>query len=299
MDGNLHSNVFIQIRPWEDCKNNCTFCYLKHFPCRKTSTQQKKLRLKKTQDFFLQLKPERIGLIGGEFFEGQLQGCESEWFDLLNAFSHISNEIYITANLIHEQYLLKETIEKLQRKLIICTSYDQVGRFHSKEEREAWFRRVDLLHKECVNVFCTCIATQDFFQASYELPAWLDVNLCDPHISPEWSIEVDKQNYNANLIAANECFNLPKRQSAVRWLSKHMDVAKRYVHYKADHSDALYAFDANNNMFAVAKERLESDYFINEKCGHPHFCQCYADSKKCMMCDAEAVVKSGMLTERA
>ena len=330
---------FIQIRPWLDCMNNCSFCSLQNRN-RKTSLEQKKIRLKKTADFVQTLDAKTIGLIGGDFFEGQLKGCETEWVGLLEALLKTKAQILITANLIHEQYFLDETINTLKNRLLLCTSYDEVGRFHTKQARANWFEQIGRLHNKEVNLFCTCIPTQDFLEAQLgkppktgdhdetqieeqvrtegqahankqqpnpeqscqkaqpdpeeqnKLPEWLNINLCDPHLGVDWYIKIDKNTYHEHLIEENNLFNLPERKTAVRWMKQHPHTAMRYANYNESHSDTIYGFDENNELFKEINERLSSKDFVNPACGHPFFSQCYADSSKCMMCDAQHIAQS-------
>ena len=285
---NTH-NQFVQIRLWDDCINNCSFCSLQN-RSRNTPLESKKIRLQKSVELVKTLDAKQIGLIGGEFFEGQLKGCEHEWDLLLDALLQTNAKTFITANLIHEQYYLQESIKKMGERLLLCTSYDEVGRFHTEEAKQAWFQRIDDLHQQGIYVFCTCVQTQDLFESQTELPEWLFVNLCDPHLGVDWYINVDKANYHEHLIAENQWFNLPKRRTAVKWLREHPNTTARYVAYDATHSDTIYSFDENNELIKEFEERLTAENCVNPACGHPYFCMCYADSDKCMMCDAERVI---------
>ena len=284
--GHCEESDFIQIRPWYDCINNCTFCYLQNEKCRHTTPEQKKVRLQKSAEFAGTLSASRLGLIGGEFFEGQLKGCEEEWFSLLETLKLSAEKVFITANLINDQHLLNETVDFLKKKLMLCTSYDEVGRFHTEEKRQNWFKRIDDLHSKGVELFCTCIATQDFFERDVELPDWLGVNLCDPQISTDWLINVDKTAYNAHLKTDQRYFNLPKRKDALKWFKKHPQAAQAYSDFRGAHSNTVYGFDENDNLHPELEERMEDDNFMNTACGHPHYAQCYADSPACMACDA-------------
>ena len=289
---------FIQIRPWLDCINNCTFCSLQD-RSRKTSLEQKKIRLNKTSELVKTLDAKTIGLIGGDFFEGQLKGCEKEWVGLLETLLKTQAQILITANLIHEQYFLDETIGLLKKRLLLCTSYDELGRFHTKQARDNWFAQIERLHNLGVNIFCTCIPTQDFLEAQiYEqpkaetkLPAWLNINLCDPHLGVDWYIHIDKNTYHEHLIKENTLFNLPKRKTAIQWMKQNPSAALRYADYNNTHSDTIYGFDKNNMFIKEIGERLNSRDFVNPACGHPFFSQCYADSNQCMMCDADHIAQ--------
>lgn len=289
--GHCEESEFIQIRPWYDCINSCTFCYLQSESCRHTSENQKRIRLAKSAEFVRTLNTERLGLIGGEFFEGQLKGCEDEWFSLLEALKTSAEQVLITANLINEQHLLNETVELVGDKLLLCTSYDEVGRFHTEQKRQAWYRRIEELHSKDVELFCTCIATQDFFENNAQLPEWLGVNLCDPQISTDWLINVDKQEYNEHFKLDQPYFNLPKRKTALKWFKEHPHAATVYSNFKGAHSNTVYGFDENDNLRPELDKRMEDSNFMNTACGHPHYAQCYADSPACMACDALRVAE--------
>ena len=228
--------------------------------------------------------------MGGEFFEGQLKCCEEQWFTLIKVMLETEAQVCITANLIHKQHMLNETINLLGERLLLCKSYDEIGRFHAQAAKNNWFMNVENLHALGVNLICTCIQTQDLFGTEYALPEWLDVNLCDPHLGVEWYIAVDKINYHKHLITKNKLFNLPRRSTAIKWLRNHPNVTARYAAYNDTHSDTIYGFDDYDNLTTELEERLTDKNCVNPKCDHPFFCQCYANSEKCMMRDAHQII---------
>ncbi len=263
----------IQIRPWNDCYNNCTFCSIKNKSI--TKIEDKKIRINKLKE----LKEDRIGIIGGEFFEGQLKGVEEEWLCMINEIN--CNELFITANLINEQYLLKETLE-IRPDILICTSYDSVGRFKTQEQKIKWLERVNSLD----NVFCTIIPTQDMLKDDFIENIKCGINLCEPHLGLDWLKSVDKEHYHEHLINENKIFNLPRRKDLLKWLFKHSDILNKMKNYKATHFDTIVAFDNNNNFIYEYDNRFDDVNFIN-KCGHPYFSKCYLDNNRCLMCDLE------------
>ena len=287
----IKHNEFVQIRPWNDCINNCSFCSVSK-RCKNTPLESKKLRLRRSAELVKTLRSKQIGVMGGEFFEGQLKGCENEWLSLLQAMNQTNAQIFITANLIHEQHFLNKTIDALGDRLLLCTSYDEAGRFHTQTAKKNWLKNVESLHTEGVHIICTCIQTQDFLESKTALPDWLDVNLCDPHLGVEWYIAVDKANYHDHLIAENKLFNLPRRPTAIKWMRDHLRTTARYASYNSTHSDTIYGFGDDDCLSTEMEERLTDDKNINPLCGHPYFCQCYADSNKCMMCDAEQIISA-------
>ena len=276
---------FVQIRPWMDCFNNCDFCSVNCYD-KFSTVEQKKLRLLQMASLVTSLEFERIGLFGGEFFEGQIRGCEDEWDKLLCALCESGSEILITAALIHEQYYLQETIDKLGDRLCLCTSYDAVGRFHTKRDEFNWRKRIKQIYDAKINLHCTVIPTEDFLTSEYNLPDWLTVNLNDPIIDVEWYMHVDKSRYHECFLAENHIFRLPNRATALRWFQKHPEITARYANYVNTHSSTLYGFDSDDNLIKELDDRFSDAGYMNPECGHPYFSKCYADSEKCMMCDA-------------
>lgn len=265
----------MQVRLWNDCFVNCLFCSLSNKT--QTTIKDKRERLQKISI----LKDNKIGIIGGEFFEGQLKGVEDEWLNMVKNIG--CNELFITANLIYEPYLLKETL-LLRPDILICTSYDTVGRFKNDSQKEIWLDRVNNLK----NVFCTIIPTQDMINDKFIDKIECDINLCEPHLGLDWYNTIDKTQYHKILVRDNKTFNLPKRKDLLKWLAHHPKVLSIMKSYKHTHFNTILAFDSNNNFIYEYENRFNDDNFIAD-CGHPHFSKCYADSNKCLMCDVEEI----------
>ena len=264
----------INIRLWNDCYNNCSFCSLagkKHI----TSFSDKKERIKK----LLTITDDKIGIIGGEFFEGQLRGCEDEWLEMISKIG--CSDLFVTANLINEQYLLEETI-KIRPDILICTSYDSKGRFKNYESKMKWLDMVNSLP----NVFCTIIPTQDMLHDFFVDKIKCGINLCEPHLGLDWYKNVKKDDYHDILVKENKIFNLPKRKDLLKWIAKHQKVLSLMKNYKITHFDNILSFDENNNFIYEVKGRFNDPNNI-AKCGHPYFSRCYADSDRCLECDLE------------
>lgn len=264
----------IQIRLWNDCYNNCSFCSLSGKKS-VTKINDKKERILK----LLEIKNNKIGLIGGEFFEGQLKGCEDEWLHMIQNIG--CSDLFITANLINEQYLLEETL-KTRPDILICTSYDTIGRFKSYESKLKWLGRVNNLP----NVFCTIIPTQDMLQDFFIDKIKCGINLCEPHLGTDWYKNVNKDDYHDILIKENKIFNLPKRKDLLKWVARHKSILSLMKSYKATHFDNILGFDKDNNFIYEVESRFNDPNNMAE-CGHPYFSRCYADSDKCLECDME------------
>ena len=262
----------IQVRLWNDCFNNCSFCSLSNRG--KTNLESKRKRILKLKT----IRDDKISIIGGEFFEGQLYGVEDEWISMVKEIG--CDALFITANLIYEPYLLKETLS-IRPDILICTSYDTTGRFKNNLQKENWLMRVNSLK----NVFCTIIPTQDMIYDSFIDNIKCGINLCEPHLGIDWLQTVDKTCYH-KLIEENKIFNLPKRKDLLRWLSKHPNIVNTMKSYKHSHFNTILTFDESNNLIYEMNNRFDDKNFM-DVCGHPYFSKCYADSDNCMMCDIE------------
>lgn len=135
----------IQFELWPDCKSGCPFCYLNGTK-RVTSVAEKRKNIKDAiqtlNDKELMKDYNAVGLIGGDFFQGQLDGITTEWDQLIDTLqellcSHQIKEVWIATSLI--QLMESEiigTFHKLNeldlaedQRITLCTSYDTLGRF--------------------------------------------------------------------------------------------------------------------------------------------------------------------------
>lgn len=122
---------------WSNCNNKCDFCYISNASRQNTHQKLKNIEfvrnyIKEHDDF------ETIGLIGGEFFQGQLKDCRKEFIDLICDIRDEPRftQVWISASLLLENQdkALYECIDLLKNKdLYICTSYDSKGRFKNEE----------------------------------------------------------------------------------------------------------------------------------------------------------------------
>lgn len=283
--------MFIQYVLWKDCINNCSFCSLGRKE--NSSIQDKKIRIQKViDDINSRNDITTIGFLGGEFFEGQLENIEKEWYNLLETINNKDSieKIYLYATLINKQYLFYETLQKLKKPYLICTSYDTKGRFHTQEKKANWLKNINNLHNNNIDVFCTIIPTQDFIVEDYCLPDWLNINLNTPLVSVEWYKRDDNRyDYHNALLRDNITINLPKRQDFLKWCIKNKNKLTHFMNFTGTHSQTIYEFDKNNNMIYQFTDRDKIGYAL-DLCGHPYAAKFYADSDRCVMCDLKEIL---------
>lgn len=157
---NNFGRMSFQWELWECCNNLCKFCYLG--TDNRHTDKERQLKslsdLKKNLDNLDFSVYNNISLIGGEFFQGQLNDPEikESFMEMIHKVADLYvnkkiGSVWITATLtIGDQADLYETLDVFERAgalplpeygasgLWICTSWDAQGRFHTEQARENW-----------------------------------------------------------------------------------------------------------------------------------------------------------------
>ena len=282
----------VQFKLWDDCNNHCTFCYLNKI--RKNTSKEEKLNrlsILKTRLLSLDLsKYDRVGLIGGDFYLGELDGLENAWIDILKQIDSMDLRVYWIASALTQPdptFLLESLKDLDKSRVLICTSYDTVGRFTGNKLNN-WKNNINLLLEKGYDINITAIPTKEFIEEYHNglFPKQCSVNLCEPHLGTEWYCKIDKEKYNETLVKENTLFNLPTRSEFTKFLIDNPKILNTYINYSNNHSNDIIDFDEHLS-YEIRNNRLdENNLFANSSCGHPHFCRFYKDSDKCAMCDA-------------
>ena len=164
---------FIQFELWQDCFQNCKFCY--NYNTIHQYNNSKKLKNIEFVNNFL--KDEGIkgyntfGLIGGEFFGGEIDNPEikDKFVNLIDNICSLKNieQILLTSNLMYQdnKFLLDicNFVLSKNKKLLICTSYDTIYRFNETTLRY-WQDNMKILSKNNIETHTQVILTQDFIK---------------------------------------------------------------------------------------------------------------------------------------
>lgn len=310
----------VQFELWQVCNNQCKFCYLNHG--RVFSTPQKMIQnIKSAKEFIL--SPEKmqqyncIGLIGGEFFQGQLSTPElkEEFLDLLSIMnSQLVDkkvlEIWITASLMNDSLDdLFDSLDVFQFdkidedcRIFLCTSYDTDGRFRDEEHKQQWYKNLEQVKNRYPKIFLhtQIITTQAFLEevqtggfsfdklnalsgADYKLPGSFRIYYTDEIKS--------KEAYPKHLKEI-------KPQFPPKFFIEHRKDFLAFLRLLADYygPDKLIQF-ADNKARSMTLISFEDDHTIwdrwsadnageNADCGHPYDSYAYLDSDRCARCDA-------------
>lgn len=151
----------LQFEIWEECGNNCAFCYLGDNN-KFTPNEVKLNSLKNAYNVISDLSnyPEfdTISYLGGEFFQGQLNTPEihDNFMRLMKQTAELLKQgyikecwMYVTLTIGDQQdlYEMLEYFKPVEDKLWILTSYDTMGRFHTPKMEENWKHHMKLIHK--------------------------------------------------------------------------------------------------------------------------------------------------------
>ena len=174
---------FIQFELWKDCSQGCPFCCNRgQVPINKNQSCQYVL------DILDSLEPnvyDYIGLIGGEFFNGEMRFNMHSFFLIMRRIKELNpKKIFITTNLIYDMrdYLVPVlkaigAVLGIRDKIVICTSWDYKYRFHTPEQQQLWVKNMLYLkdHFPEVELHVEMIMTQHLIDAV--LNDTLDLNL--------------------------------------------------------------------------------------------------------------------------
>ena len=194
----------IQFELWPDCNGKCQFCYLNGTK-RITSKAEKINNINKTIETLNSDKVKgynAVGLIGGEFFGGQINGIKNEFYKLIDKLDSMLclrqiKEVWIASSLLFDSNELEEMTWILNRfsfnelqedqRIILCTSYDTIGRFvfdvGSETDAEdevnseiAWRDHIKRLHERFpkLTLHTQTILTQDVIDKLIENPDYFD-----------------------------------------------------------------------------------------------------------------------------
>lgn len=173
-------NKCLQYELWHNCSNACSFCYLNTNRVIYTEKQKQEACNFAINDIKTRLTSDytAVGFIGGELFGDQQMDIETHesFMSLIKSVKDLMDtdkikEVWLTSNLITDYLFplintLKVLVKNKPRyqRILICTSYDTKGRFHSQEDYHLWLKNINKIHELYPEVIMhiECITTQSF-----------------------------------------------------------------------------------------------------------------------------------------
>lgn len=308
-----HNVKTLQFELWQDCTNNCDFCYLKHGRV-SANSQQKLWALCQVYDVVKNLSTDynAVGLIGGEFFQGQLdsQLLKDEFKNLISFLDSLVTkgrlkQVWVTASFMGDladfTYCLGNVTNK--QAFFICTSYDTLGRFKTEEQKKSWFEHVKHVKSLGFTVHTQVISTQAFIEEALstdiltKLAAHSMVDFKTPgpyradyinvtNRNKEWYRELVKN----SVAEFGDKFFIKNRNTFLKFLVKVREVfgdeklaAFCSNEVRSDEVQLLQIGKTVGNRWNSTSE--------NAPCGHPYDSFCYLDSDACARCDAQTLLE--------
>ena len=314
-----------QFELWPQCNNNCSYCYLgkrKYDNNPEYKLKMLNFALDWMQNYDNYEEYDNVSFIGGEFFQGQLDTPEvrAKWFEMLDVLYDLFDNDLIRASwwsatlAIGDQKDLYESLEKFQdvcnakRQLWVVTSYDTIGRFHSKEHFETWGRNVKEVKKRFPWIFLnTCmIITDDLckkvvsgeldlqkFREEYQTqlflkPTYAIAGLYDHKQQHKMSIKQDMNKRIPGFYPTRENF-----LNMCKFLKEHQpDILGKMIEqkYRADNIFRESLEDHKlRNEFRSRDNSLQEGIDVNPDCGHSLAYKSYIDCENCIVCDKHAI----------
>jgi len=314
----------LQFELWQECNSRCKFCYLAHDNCYtsdKIKIDSIKMAYDKISDLSLYPEYSTISYLGGEFFQGQMKSKEvkEEFMNLIDKTVWLLNNEYIDTVWIYatltigDQKDLYETLEKFKGhkgNLWILTSYDTIGRFHTKKMEDNWSYHMKQIHKLYPDIL-------------FNITTILTGDLIDKYLNDEINFEKMMEEYHTKFFF-KQCGNpyihktkqdmnnvlpnfFPTRQKFLDFLIKFKQQESPEmwdklfnIYYRADNLYRNFN-DENEHMVEFVRDKdtsiehskyLEDPSLLNTvilPCGHMNSYQAYIDTDDCVLCDRQMI----------
>lgn len=312
-----HKTV-LQFEIWQECNNNCSFCYLwnenRHTPDNLKITAIQKA-IDKIEDISIFDEYDTLAFIGGEFFQGQLRKnslVKEKFYELMHKASELYNsgivkEIWITATMCigkcEEMYEILKFFNNHENVWIV-TSWDTMGRFRTQKMRDTWEYHMRKLK-------------QDFPSLKINVSTILSGDLIDKYLNDEFTFINMMNDYDCTFFfkqcgvlfddrkvgsfsEAKRLSNIkipnffPERNKFLQFLIKFRQQEPEIlydklfnVQYRAD--DLYRNYNVSDRQMELnhreKDETRESMDFSVMGCGHIILYSAYIDSDKCVLCD--------------
>lgn len=301
----------IQFELWHECNNLCKMCFLgleNRVTPKETKIQSLKDAIANAKSF----TGEIIAIIGGEFFQGQI--ADPEVHELFYQFITLvidklnNKEIEIfwvtatltdktPADLIEFLTYIKNTWNG-NGHLLVCTSYDTIGRFHVKQKELNWKENMQLITEidPRIEKNTTMILTNDLIKH------YLSNKINFLEFTTTYNTGLMIKHPNAGpyktlpeMEAALPGF-VPERKNTIRFFKK-VKLKEPFIFNTCIFNVNLRADECikrNNDGYSYSdkRDKISSNeytlgYFETKtmECGHSELYRCYIDSDACMKCD--------------
>ena len=281
---------------------------------RKTEDAKKLKNVKDVQDiiantFTTDLEQYKaIGLIGGEFFQGQLRNPEvkqeffklaKQIFDLIEKDQVRDFWCYCTLTIGDQEDLYelvdlfdKMITDKSKHDFWVLVSYDTWGRFYVPGRKENWEKHMLKLQTyPYIRFNVTSILSQDFCEkvlsGEHDLIKFREKFKINSFFFKQPTHTSDYNSKEAMMAAFPNWYL--KRKTYIKFLEKlkseDLRLFENVLNIVQRADDILHSDDGYTTQHRDKITWEETGMDVNPKCGHIENYQCYSDSDACCLCD--------------
>lgn len=280
---------------WNNCNNNCSFCFLKTSPSYNEhilNNEEKIKSIHKVKEF-IQSDKFKIGshvlLVGGELFDASMTvEIQKEFKDLIQLIrEYMLNDkidlLYINTNLMYENLLpVKTTLldilasNNLLPRVRFTTSYDEKGRYSREENKKLFLSNIEKLNNDykkdnlliCVNSIltndlCERIISKDYSRKQFAEEHNVFVNLL-PYIPYDKSLDPGRDKIIKALLEVGK---------------EDMSYLKFYINnFLLEQIRHVYEYMKSTNELHYCSAKID-------KCGHYESFKRFQGNDYCFLCD--------------
>lgn len=268
---------------WDNCKNNCTFCFQRNSP-RIFSLIKKEKALNATISFIDSTsfkKGSHVLIVGGEIFDSpECNNILDTFFKeiVIRMNDTVIDLLYINTNLIYTDLtglynvinLLKNN--NLLHRLKFTTSYDLAGRFRTDEYKNLMLNNLRKLKEDYseINIVVNTILTKPTCEAilndNFNIKTFMQEYKCYINLVPYIIYNQDLSTSRGNIIKTLNKVNI-ENDGYIKGYISNFDLPQNKL---------LYVY--KNNKFEFCSCDLD-------ECGHSINFKRYSIKNSCFVCD--------------
>lgn len=290
---------FLQMVLWVDCNSGCAFCLNKRGLMNKDFYEDKIENINKAIEKINNAQPgeyDFVGIIGGEFFQGQITDEVAPHFIKLSKLikqkidDGIFKQLFVATSLMgpnNYNEFQKYFSEFSTKQILVCTSYNEFGQFNQVFTKNNWLNNFDKFLKNGYQMHIEMIASEANMTAiiseKLDLLYWVNNNVRIDFLRPISFLNEPKEKYP---------WFFPKRETFIKFmmfLEQHFpNMLDDFMSLK-QRASRLYNFTFNQTV--SRKEEFDEGEGTTMPCGHSEMFKAYIDSDRCMACDILAFYK--------
>ena len=283
---------FLQLVLWVDCNSHCAFCLNQRGLSNKDFKEDKIANIKKALNIVKTINQDQydfIGIIGGEFFQGQITEEVVPYYQkLVNEIKNKIDQKYIKKLFIASSLMGPNNYDEFQKyfsifdksEIMLCTSYNvwgQFGYFPESNWQANYKKFIDNDYQLHIEIIASESNLQKIINKELNLLPWVRNNIRIDFLRPIDFVNKPKDKFPQFF---------PKRETFIKFLMflevNFPTMLNDFMSLK-QRASLLYNFTFDQHV--QRKEEFDEGEGSLMHCGHSEMFRAYIDSDSCMACD--------------